>query len=253
MTFDFKDKVVLITGGTRGIGKAISLAFGKAQAKVVMAYYNNEDAAQKTKMEMREMQSQTIRCDVSRPEEVRKMVNDIALKYGRIDILINNAGIYIPHEIDKIPYNEWQYKWTKTIDVNLNAPANICFCVANYMLHQGSGRIINITSRGAYRGEPDHPAYGAAKAGLNSLTQSLAKKLAPNNIFVAALAPGFVETDMARPYLDGDKGKEILAQSPLNRAAKPAEIARAVLFLSSEGIDYMTGSIVDMNGASYFR
>jgi NAD(P)-dependent dehydrogenase (short-subunit alcohol dehydrogenase family) len=253
MTFNFEDKVVLVTGGTRGIGKAISLAFGQAKAKVIMVYYSNEVEAQKTQVEMRNMHQHSIRCDVSKPEEVRKMVKDIALKYGQIDILINNAGVYIPHEIDKIPYNEWQYKWTKTIDVNLNAPANICFCVANYMLLQGSGKIINITSRGAYRGEPDHPAYGAAKAGLNSLTQSLAKKLAPKNIFVAALAPGFVETDMAYPYLHGDKAKEILAQSPLNRAADPDEIAKAVLFLASEGIGYMTGSIVDMNGASYFR
>ena len=253
MTFDFKDKVVLVTGGTRGIGKAISLAFGKAGAKVAMAFYTNEDVAQKTRSEMQDIDHHVIRCDVSRPEEVRKMVNEVTLKYGRIDILINNAGVYIPHEIDQLSYKEWQYKWEKTIAVNLNAPANICFCVANYMLHQGSGKIINITSRGAYRGEPDHPAYGAAKAGLNSLTQSLAKKLGPKNIFVAALAPGFVETDMAHPYLHGDQAEAILAQSPLNRAAKPEEIAKAVLFLASEGIDYMTGSIVDMNGASYFR
>jgi len=253
MTFDFKDKVVLITGGTRGIGKATSLAFGKAGAKVAMIYYSNEVEAQKMEITMRNTDSITMRCDVSKAEEVRKMVNDVALKYGRIDILINNAGVYIPHEIDKIPYNEWQYKWNKTMEINLNAPANLCFCVANYMLHQGSGKIINITSRGAYRGEPNHPAYGAAKAGLNSFTQSLAKKLAPKNIFVAAIAPGFVDTDMAYPYVHGDGAEQVLAQSPLNRAATPAEIARAILFLASEGVDYMTGSIVDMNGASYFR
>ena len=252
MKFDFKDKVVLVTGGTRGIGKAISMAFGEAKAKVVMLYYSNEIESQKTLVEMRNMEHHSIRCDVSKPEEVRKMVKDVAIKYGQIDILVNNAGVYIPHEIDKISYNEWQYKWTKTIDINLNAPANICFCVANYMLLQGSGKIINITSRGAYRGEPNHPAYGAAKAGLNSLTQSLAKKLAPK-IFVAGLAPGFVDTDMAFSYLHGDHGEEILAQSPLNRAARPEEIAKAVLFLSSDGIEYMTGSIVDMNGASYFH
>jgi len=253
MTFDFNNKVVLVTGGTRGIGRAISLAFGKAGAKVALVYYSNEEEALVTKALMKDMDHYLIRSDVSRPEEVRKLVNDVTFKYGQIDILINNAGVYIPHEIDKLPYNEWQYKWEKTIAVNLNAPANICFCVANYMTHQGSGKIINITSRGAYRGEPDHPAYGAAKAGLNSFTQSLAKKLAGYGIFVAALAPGFVETDMAKPYLSGDKGKEIKAQSPLNRAASPQEIARAVLFLSSEGIDYMTGAIIDMNGASYFR
>jgi len=253
MTFDFKDKVILVTGGTRGIGKAISLAFGKAGGKVAMVYYSNEEEAQKVEIAMRHTDSMILRCDISKPDEVRRMVNNVALKYGRIDILINNAGVYISHEIDKIPYNDWQYKWNKTIAINLNGPANLCFCVANYMLHQGSGKIINITSRGAYRGEPNHPAYGAAKAGLNSLTQSLSKKLAPNNIFVAALAPGFVDTDMAHPYIHGDDGESVLSQSPLNRAATPDEIARAVLFLSSEGINYLTGSIVDMNGASYFR
>jgi len=253
MTFDFNNKVVLVTGGTRGIGKAISMAFGEAGAKVAMVYYSNEEEAQATQSLMKHIEHFPIRCDVSKPEEVRKMVNDITFKYGRIDVLINNAGVYIPHEIDKLSYNEWQYKWEKTIAIDLNAPANICFCVANYMILQGSGKIINITSRGAYRGEPDHPAYGAAKAGLNSLTQSLARKLAPYHIFVAALAPGFVETDMAKPYLAGENGKAKLAQSPLNRAATPEEIAKAVLFLSSEGIDYMTGSIIDMNGASYFR
>jgi len=253
MTFDFKDKVVLVTGGTRGIGKAISLAFGKAGAIVAMVYYSNEEEAQATQSLMKGIEHFPIRCDVSKPEEVRKMVNDVTFKYGRIDVLINNAGVNIPHEIDKLPYNEWQYKWEKTIDINLNAPANICFCVANYMMLQGSGRIINITSRGAYRGEPDSPAYGAAKAGLNSLTQSLAKKLAPYKIFVAALAPGFVVTGRTKPILEGESGKDIVAQSPMNRAGSTIEIARAVLFLSSEGIDYMTGSIIDINGASYFR
>ncbi len=248
-----KGKKILITGGTRGIGKSISLALAKEGAQLALSYYSNETSAQETLKEIDGEGHLFIRSDVSKPEEVRRMVNGVISSFKKIDVLINNAGIYIPHEIDKLPYQEWQYKWTKTIDVNLNGPANVCYCVANYMSLEKKGKIINITSRGAYRGEPNHPAYGAAKAGLNSFTQSLAKKLAPNNIGVIAVAPGFVETDMAKPYLEGPNAKNILAQSPLNRAATTTEIAKLVSFLCEDGIDYLTGSIIDMNGASYFR
>jgi len=249
----FKNKNVLITGGTRGIGRAIALAFAEQGARLALTYYSNEDAAQKTMSLIQGEEHFFLRSDVSKPEEVRKVVNEVALKFGSIDILINNAGIYLPHSIVDLPYKEWIYKWEKTIEVNLNGPANFCYCVANYMIHEKKGKIINITSRGAYRGEPEHPAYGAAKAGLNSLTQSLAKKLAQYNIRVLGIAPGFVETEMAKPYLHGPEKDAIIAQSPLNRAADPNEIAKAVLLLSEEGIDYLTGSIIDMNGASYFR
>jgi len=249
----FKNKNVLITGGTRGIGRAIALAFAEQGARLALTYYSNEDAAQKTMSLIQGEEHLFLRSDVSKPEEVRKVVNEVALKFGSIDILINNAGIYLPHSIVDLPYKEWIYKWEKTIEVNLNGPANFCYCVANYMIHEKKGKIINITSRGAYRGEPEHPAYGAAKAGLNSLTQSLAKKLAQYNIRVLGVAPGFVETEMAKPYLHGPDKEAIISQSPLNRAADPNEIAKAVLLLSEEGIDYLTGSIIDMNGASYFR
>ena len=120
-------------------------------------------------------------------------------------------------------------------------------------MQQGGGRIVNVSSRGAFRGEPDAPAYGAAKAGLNALSQSMAKALAPHNIFVGVVAPGFVETDMAAELLAGPEGEAIRGQSPMNRVARPDEVARTVLFLASEGVDYLTGCIVDVNGASYLR
>ena len=246
-------KKILITGGSRGIGRAMTIALAREGAKLAVVYYKNETAAQETIQQIKGDGHLFIRSDISKPEEVRKMVNEVALAFGKIDVLINNAGVYIPHEIDKLPYNEWQYKWEKTLEVNLTGPANVCYCVANYMTLEKKGKIINISSRGAYRGEPDHPAYGAAKAGLNSLTQSLAKKLAPYNISSIAVAPGFVQTDMAKPYLEGPNAKEIIAQSPLNRAARPEEIAKIVSFLCEDGTDYLTGSIIDMNGASYFR
>ena len=249
----FDGKKILITGGTRGIGRAISLALAKEGARLAINYYSNEDAAQDLMKQIKGDDHLYIRADISKPEEVRKMVNEVALAFSNIDVLINNAGLYIPHQIDQLSYKEWQYKWEKTIDVNLNGPANVSYCVANYMTLEKKGKIINISSRGAYRGEPDHPAYGAAKAGLNSFTQSLAKKLATHGISVLALAPGFVHTDMAKAYLEGPSCKEILEQSPLKRAAQPEEIAKVVSFLCEEGTEYLTGSIIDMNGASYFR
>jgi len=121
------------------------------------------------------------------------------------------------------------------------------------MMEAGGGRIVNVSSRGAFRGEPESPAYGASKAGLNALSQSLAQKLAPHNIFVGVVAPGFVETDMAAAHLEGERGQAIRAQSPLNRVAKPEEVAHVVLFLASEGAEFTTGTIIDVNGASYLR
>jgi NAD(P)-dependent dehydrogenase (short-subunit alcohol dehydrogenase family) len=121
------------------------------------------------------------------------------------------------------------------------------------MIKNGGGRIVNVSSRGAFRGEPESPAYGASKAGLNAMSQSLAKKLAKHNIFVGVVAPGFVETDMAAELLTGPEGDGIRNQSPLGRVARPEEVARAVLFLAAEGSEFMTGAIIDVNGASYLR
>ncbi|MGH8371233.1 MAG: SDR family NAD(P)-dependent oxidoreductase [Gammaproteobacteria bacterium] len=140
-----------------------------------------------------------------------------------------------------------------TIGTNLIAPANLCFRAAQVMMKQRRGHIINISSRGAFRGEPDAPAYGAAKAGLNQLSQSLAWALAPCNIFVGVVAPGFVRTDMTTTLLDGPGGDAIRKQSPLNRVATAEEIAEAVVRLAADGMLSATGCILDVNGASYLR
>ena len=153
----------------------------------------------------------------------------------------------------KISYLEWQEAWNRTIETNLTGVANLSFLVANLMVEKGSGKIVNVSSRGAFRGEPTAFAYGASKAGLNQLGQSMAKALAPYNVFIYTVAPGWVDTDMAAEGLESPQGEAIKAQSPLNRVAKPEEIARTIVFLASEGTEYMTGCIVDVNGASYLR
>ena len=167
--------------------------------------------------------------------------------------MVNNAGIGIYHPIESTNYQDWQTAWQQTLDTNLLGPANVCFCAAKIMMQQGGGRLVNVSSRGAFRGEPTKPAYGASKAGLNSLSQSLAVALAPHNIFVGVVAPGFVNTELTADRLSGPEGEEIKAQSPFNRVAEPEEVAHAVLFLASEGAEFSTGSIIDVNGASYLR
>src|SRR6185503_8446343 len=141
-------------------------------------------------------------------------------------------------------YEDWQSAWRRTLDANLIGAANVTFCAARRMIEQGSGRIVSISSRGAFRGEPTAPAYGASKAALNAMSQSLAQALAPHNVFVYVVAPGFVDTERVAWKVHGEDGEAIRRQSPLNRVATPDEVARTVLFLASEGTDFLTGGIV---------
>ena len=166
-----------------------------------------------------------------------------------IDVVINNAAVVEPHDLNILKYEEWVDVWRRTIDTNLIGSAHIMFFASRAMKKSGGGKFINISSRGAFRGEPSAPAYGASKAGLNSLGQSMAVALAKDNIFVYTLAPGFVNTDRVKDLID-DKVK---SQSPLNRVAKPEEVAKTALWLAKEDNEFLTGSIIDINGASYLR
>ncbi|BCJ75259.1 beta-ketoacyl-ACP reductase [Catellatospora sp. IY07-71] len=190
--------------------------------------------------------------DMADPDAVRAMVDGAAEALGGLDVLVNNAGVYTHHPVLETSYEEWQRQWRLTLDTNLVGAANAIWCAARHMRDRG-GRIINVSSRGAFRGEPTHAAYGASKAGLNSLTQSLAVALGPLGIAVAAVAPGFVETDMTSEHLDSPGGAAIRAQSPFGRVARPEEIAAAVLWLASPLAEWASGTIVDLNGASYLR
>lgn len=250
---DFTDKTVLVTGGSRGIGRAIASAFAEKGARVAVMFRSDQDSADKTIAALSGSGHISIQADVADPDQVERAVAEAINSLGRIDIVVNNAGIGIYHPVESTSYADWQGAWRQTIDANLIGPANICFCCATHMIKQGGGRIVNITSRGAFRGEPTKPAYGASKAALNSLTQSLAIALAEHNIFVAAVAPGFVNTELTADRLSSPEGEEIRAQSPFNRVAEPEEVAHAVLFLASEGAEFSTGTIIDVNGASHMR
>jgi len=250
---DFSGKTVLVTGGTRGIGRAIAIAFAGRGARLALLYRSDQQSADATLAELEGKGHITIAADVADPTAVERAVNEAIDAFGRLDIVVNNAGIGVYHPLATTNYQDWQAAWRQTLDANLLGPANVCFCAAQHMIEQGGGRIVNITSRGAFRGEPTKPAYGASKAGLNSLSQSLAVALAEHKIFVGAVAPGFVNTELTGDRLNGPEGEEIKAQSPFNRVAQPEEVAHAVLFLASEGAEFSTGTIIDVNGASYLR
>jgi len=253
MTFDFKDKTILITGGTRGIGFAASQLFAASGANVVMTYRTDKSSAENALKELGPGGHCIFQLDVSDAAAVKDFFAAYATKYEKLDVLVNNAGVYLEHKILEADYNNWEQNWNQTMAANLTGPANMCYFAARLMAKQGSGKIINISSRGAFRGEPDHPAYGASKAGLNALSQSLAVALAPHNISVHVIAPGFVETEMTAEILDGPAGKGIKSQSGFNRVAKAEEVARLIAVYASEGLEFTSAGIVDINGASYLR
>lgn len=250
---DFSEKTVLITGGSRGIGRATAQAFAESGARVAINFRSDHEAAKTTIESLAGEGHFAVRADLSRARAVEQLIEAVVGEFGRLDILVNNAGIFKLHPITEVSYKEWQQVWQDTLETNLIGAANTCYCAAQHMITAGGGRIINVSSRGAFRGEPEQPAYGASKAALNAMGQSLAQALAPYNIFVGTVAPGFVETDMAKDWLEGEQGEQIKHQSPMQRVAQPEEVARGILFLASAGTEFMTGAILDINGASYLR
>lgn len=250
---DLSQKNVLITGASRGIGRSIAQKFSDQGARIAVHFKDNTQAAEETIAALTGNSHLLVQADLADPKEVDLMVQKTIGNMGKIDVLVNNAGIYTTYSISELNYQEWLQNWQDTININLLGAANVSFLVARHMMSFQGGKIINISSRGAFRGEPNSPAYGASKAGLNSMSQSLAVALAPFNILVYVIAPGFVITDMTSKILSGPDGDAVRAQSPLKRAASPEEIADTALFLASKQTDYLTGSIIDINGASYLR
>ena len=246
-------RAVLVTGASRGIGAAAARAFGAAGDRVALHYGANRGKAEGVAASLAGEGHVVVGADLADPAAVRSMVDEAARGLGGLDVLVNNAGVYEQHPIATSAYDEWRRSWRHTLDVNLVGAANVTWCAVQHMLRAGGGRIVNVGSRGAFRGEPEHTAYGAAKAGLTSFGQSLARELGPHGIAVMTVAPGFVETDMAADYLNGPEGDAIRAQSPLGRAATAEEVAAAVVFLASPEAEMASGTVLDVNGASYLR
>jgi 3-oxoacyl-[acyl-carrier protein] reductase len=247
------NRSVLVTGASRGIGRAIAEAFAAAGDRVAIHHRRSPELAAALLASLPGAGHTVVQAELADPAEVQRMVDAAAGQLGGLDVLVNNAANFVAHPITEVSYEQWQAAWQQTIGVNLTGSANVTWCAVQHMLAGGGGAIVNVSSRGAFRGEPGQPAYGASKAGLNALGQSLAIALAPHNITVSAVAPGFVQTDMAAAHLQGERGDAIRAQSPFGRVARPEEIAAAVLYLASPDAAWASGSILDLNGASYLR
>lgn len=247
-------RAVLVTGAARGIGWAVARRFAAAGDRVAILDRASGGVTGELVAGLDGSGHVVVEADLTDSEAVLAAVDSAAAGLGGLDILVNNAGIFDAHPITEVDYATWQEHWRSTLGVNLIGAANVTWCVVRHLTAQGrGGRIVNVSSRGAFRGEPDVPAYGASKAGLNSLTQSLAIALAPYGIAVSAVAPGFVATDMTTDWLRPPGGDEIRAQSPFGRVAEPDEIAAAVFYLASAQAEWASGAILDLNGASYLR
>jgi 3-oxoacyl-[acyl-carrier protein] reductase len=241
---------VLVTGASRGIGRAIATAFAENGDRVAVHYSSNRADAEETLRGLPGKGHVLVRGDIGSAEEAEAIVAGAIEALGTVEVLVNNAAVNIAHPLPETSFDEWQRVWRQTVDVNLLGTANMSYCAARHMIDRGvAGRIVNIGSRGAFRGEPDFPAYGASKAAVHALGQSLAVALAPYGIAVASVAPGFVATDRVIHRVTD----EVRAQSPFGRVAAPEEIASAVRYLASPEATWTSGAVLNINGASYLH
>jgi 3-oxoacyl-[acyl-carrier protein] reductase len=245
---NLRGKIALITGASRGIGKASALMLAQTGCDLAINYCNNEkDAVKVTKaVEKIGVKAKTYHADVSKKRQVDEMVVRVIKEFGRIDILVNNAGIWKYAAIDRM--SEEQLR--ETMEVNLNGTFYPITACVPHMIKQGGGNIINISSTAGQRGEPYHSHYAASKGAVISLTKSLAVELAPHNIRVNCVAPGWVDTDMSHESLAGAEKENILRVIPLGRAGTAEEIAGSVLFLASELSTFIIGEVINVNGGA---
>lgn len=246
--FDLSEKVALVTGASRGIGKEIALKMASLGAKVAINYANNEGLAQDVANAIRDMgkEARLYRFDIANAEEVDRACEAIRNDFGGLDILVNNAGVAIDGLLLRLKEEELD----KQIDINLKGAVHCARAVAKYMIKNRSGRIINISSVVGLTGNAGQTVYCATKAGLIGFTKALALELAGRNVLVNAVAPGFIETDMTKNMLE--KGSdELLKKIPLGRPGTAKEVAMAVVYLASNEAGYVTGQVLSVNGGMY--
>ncbi len=253
MDLNLKHKVALVTGGSRGLGRAICMGLAAEGASVAVNYHSNRHAAESVADELRNRfgsHTATIGGDVSTTETAERIVSDTISELGPIDILINNAGIWPTAFVKDMT----EQQWDEAVDTNLKGPFLMCRAVVQRWLAAGrKGRIVNITSQAAFHGSTTgHAHYAASKAGLVTFTKSLAREVAANGITVNAIAPGFMKTDMAAEALD-THGAWYLSRIPLGRIAEPKEVANVVVFLASDRASYVTGATFDVSGGMLMR
>jgi 3-oxoacyl-[acyl-carrier protein] reductase len=245
---DLGGKVALVTGGSRGIGRACCEALARAGARVAINYRVERPWAELLEQRIVESGGEAfaLAADVARPDEAAMMVDETVERFGRLDVLVNNAGIWKGCPIEEISDGEW----AEMVGVNLTGTFHTIRAAVPYMKAAGGGRIINVSSTAGQRGEAGHAHYAATKGAVISLTKSLASELARDGILTNCVAPGWVETDMTEDALAGPERDAILSAIPLGRAARAEEIAGVVLFLASDLATFINGEILNVNGGA---
>jgi 3-oxoacyl-[acyl-carrier protein] reductase len=250
---DLKGKTVLVTGGSRGIGAAIVRAVAAAGAHVLLHYAKSRDAAAAIQAEIGATSCHLIQADLGNVNAAPDLWQAVAKAAPRIDVLINNAGIFEPVTVDAAT-EAWRGAWARVMQVNVYAPAELSKLAIAHFRQHGGGKIINIASRAAHRGDaPDQWPYAASKGALVALTKTIARGYAKENILAFAIAPGFTDTDMAYTGLDDAGVERIIADIPLGSMASPAECGALAAFLCADQVRHLTGATFDINGASYVR
>lgn len=251
-------RTVLVTGASGGIGGAVARRFAEAGDRVAVHYSRNREGAEQIYNSLHGDGHTLVVGDIANPAGALGIVETAISELGSVDVLVCNAAAAPSaanrHVIEESSYAEWNDVFRQMIDVNLLGAANLAWAIARHLIdRKAPGAIVNIGSRSAFRGEPEFPAYSASKAGLHALGQSLAVTLAPHNISVTSVAPGFIATPRQAAKLEGADGDAIRAQSPFNRVGTPEEIAAAVFWLASPEASWSSGTILDASGASYLR
>jgi acetoacetyl-CoA reductase len=244
-----KEAVVVVTGASRGLGRAIAEEVGRGGAKVVVNYSRSKEPAEELAAKISENGGEAIavQADVSDPEQAQSLIDQTMEKFRRIDVLVNNAGINVDRTLRKLSVEDWE----KVIQVDLNSAFYTVHAALPHMMEQGGGKIINMSSFVGEAGNVGQANYAAAKAGLLGFTKTAAKELARYGITVNSICPGFIETDMVAA-IPNDAREKLLKTVPLGRFGQPQEIARAVRFIVEDG-DYITGQALDINGGVYIR
>lgn len=240
---------VLVTGASGGIGAAICGALAARGASLVLHYQSDRASAEATRAALPGSGHRLVQADLTDRAAIERLWHEASAQ-DPVEVLVNNAGIFPAHPPLTTDFAQWTQAWERTLAINLLGPAHLSHCAARAMGERGRGRIVSVSSRGAFRGEPNAPAYAASKAGLNALSQSLAKALAARAVYVFVVAPGWVATErVARAIQD----RAVIADQPLGRVAAPEEVAQVVTWCALDAPASMTGAIVDVNGASYLR
>jgi NAD(P)-dependent dehydrogenase (short-subunit alcohol dehydrogenase family) len=246
-------KTVLVTGGSRGIGAAISRSVGSMGGQVLLHYGRNRDAAEAVQQRIGADRCHLIRADLAHPGEVDQLWAEAVRLSPRIDVLVNNAGIFEDVQVDA-PLEDWRAAWARVLQVNLQAPADLCRAAILHFRAHGGGKIINVASRAAFRGEaPDEMPYGASKGALVTLTKTIARGFAADGVLAFSIAPGFTDTEMVTGNMSPAAIAEATSDIPLGSMASPEEIGALAAFLCDDRVRHMTGATFDVNGASYVR